>query len=136
MEVSPSYPFYPEYMYLRTMIVNHASPDLDIVTGTTTHYNLPDFRLCWHNIRVIGLHPRPKGVELLLEYAKFMRHREDYNPDLIDQFEDACGAIIKNKNGLFKMSSLKKADHAYLETYISVGIKLYTEYLIRTHRTS
>lgn len=133
MEVPPTYPFYAEYCLLRDLVTQHSPSSLDLVTGTTCHYNLPDFRMCLNGVRVIGIHPRPKGVELLLEFNKFMDSRDLYDQDLITSFEDACGAIIKNKNRLFKLTDAGSVDLEYLETFIATGIPLYMEYLNRTH---
>ncbi|MCB0190199.1 MAG: hypothetical protein KDE31_38265 [Caldilineaceae bacterium] len=133
MELAATYPFYAEFSLLRDLILHHASAELEPVTGVTMHYGLPDFRLTWHNIRVIGLHPSPKGVSLLLEFRKFMAHPELYDADAINQFEDACGTLITNKNGLFVLRNVDDVDGEYLETYIAVGMRLHLDYLRRTH---
>ncbi|MEZ4619587.1 MAG: hypothetical protein R2867_29340 [Caldilineaceae bacterium] len=104
-----------------------------VVTGVTAHYGLPDFRLTWHKIRVVGLFPRPKGVELLLEFRKFMAHPEGYDAAWISQFEDACGALITNKNGLLTLRAVADIDIAYLETYLALGMRLYRAYLQKRH---
>tara|TARA_B100000609_G_C17047566_1_gene347207 strand:+ start:243 stop:662 length:420 start_codon:yes stop_codon:yes gene_type:complete len=133
MEIHRSYLFYREYCFLRELIERHSPAELTPVNGQTAYYDLPDFRMCWQGIRVIGLHPRPKGVELLLEYDKFMRDSDQYDQDLIVPFEDACGALITNKNRLFKLTCLDTIDQEYLETYIACGIPLYLAYLHRKH---
>ena len=132
-EVGQGYIFYDVYQRLRRKIIDFAPPEISVEVGTTAHYGLPDFRLVWNGIRLIGMFPRPKGVEVLLEYNKFMDNRSLYDPGLIDQFEDAAGALIVNKNRLLVVRALDELDEEYLDTYLQTGMQLYLAELKRRH---
>jgi len=132
-EVSTQYTYYQEYQWMRRKIIQFTPKGLKIEVGTTAHYNLPDFRLTWQGIRVIGMFPRPKGVEILLEYDKFLHRRDLYDPVLIDRFEDAAGALIVNKNRLLVLRSLEAIDEEYIDTYLNIGMALLLEELKRRH---
>ena len=132
-EVGPGYTFFDVYQWLRRKIVNFAPGGLSIQVGKTAHYGLPDFRLVWHGIRIIGMFPRPTGVELLLEYDKFLRNREFHDSLLVDRFEDAAGALIVNKNRLLVLRSLVDLDEEYVDTYLKVGMILVLAEVKRIH---
>jgi len=130
-EVGPSYLYYPEYCLLRDKVMANKSPEMKVVVGKTHHYGLPDFRLEWNGIRVIDIFPRPKGVELLLEYSKILDNRQYHDPGEVDRLEDAAGAIIHNKNRLLVVRSKDEIDEDYLDAYLEWGIKLYLAELKR-----
>ncbi|MEZ4635627.1 MAG: hypothetical protein R2873_28000 [Caldilineaceae bacterium] len=132
-EVGPSYRFYDIYVWLREKILFLALPDLEPVVGLTVNYGRPDFRLQWHGIRIIGLIPFPKGVSLLLEFSKFLEHEDAHPREDIDRFEDACGALPLHKNRLLVLRSLDDIDEDYLDTYLSLGMRLLLAEIQRRH---
>jgi len=132
-EVGPGYPFYTEYLWLKNKAIFYAPFDLDIVIGETNHYNLPDFRLVWKGIRIVGVIPRPQGVSLLLEFDKFLKSRHLYPSGEIDAFEDAMGALPLLGNRLLVIHSCDDVDEEYLDKFLEVGIALYLEEIKRRH---
>lgn len=132
-EVGRGYTFFDVYQWLRCKIISFAPAGLLVEVGRTAYYDLPDFRLVWNGIRIIGMFPRPRAVEVLLEYGKFLRNRYYHDPLSIDQFEDAAGALIVNKNRLLVVRSTDEIDEEYLDTYLRIGMGLYLGEIQRIH---
>jgi hypothetical protein len=136
-EPTGSYPFLKEYWWLREKIEafapSVAQGKLDRVMGVTRHYDLPDFRMEWRGVRLVGLFPRPRCVQLLLEYDKFLAHREAHDPGDIDRFQDAAGAIITNRNRLLSLRSIEEVEEHYVDIYLEVGMRLLLAELVRRH---
>ena len=99
----------------------------------TAHYGLPDFRLEWQGFRVIGMFPRPRGIEVLLEYNKFLENRQFHDLVMVDLFEDAAGVLISRKNRLLVVRSLHDFDEEYINTYLKAGITLVLDEIKRRH---
>lgn len=136
-EPPATYPLLELYWWLRAKIETSApvveEGRLERVSGMTRQHRLPDFRLNWNGVRLIGLFPRPNCVQLLLEYDKFMARRDAHDPDAICRFEDAAGAIITNRNRLLSLRSADQVEEHYLDTYLQVGMRLLLAELMRRH---
>ena len=103
------------------------------MAGTTAHYDLPDFRLNWRGIRIVGIFPRPRAVQLLLESRKFLDHRDLYPADEIDTFEETRGALTLLKNGLVVLQSPEDVDEEYLDVHLKLGMALLLREIRRRH---
>ena len=132
-KLDTTYSFYEAFQWLTGKALELAPVGLDEVAGTTAHYDLPDFRLNWHGIRIVGIFPRPKAVQLLLECRKFLDRRDLDPADEIDAFEEARGALPLLKNGLVVLRSAEDVDEEYLDVYLRLGMDLLLREIRRRH---
>jgi len=132
-KLNPTYPHYDAFQWLTGKTRQLAPQKLEEVTGVTAHYDLPDFRLNWQGIRILGIFPRPRGVSVLLECRKFLAHRDLYPADEIDAFEDARGALPLLGNGLLVAQAPQDVDETYLDTYLGLGMDLLLREIKRRH---
>lgn len=132
-KLNPAYPYYEAFRWLAGRALDLAPDGLDEVTGVTAHYDLPDFRLNWHGIRIVGIFPRPKGVSLLLECHKFLARRDQYTAEEIDAFEEARAALPQLKNRLVIFRSVEEVDEEYLDLYLKIGMDLLLREIRRRH---